>query len=95
MTRSDLWILLLLIGAIVASGIGIVYSKYLSRTEFVELQTLRVERDDLDVRWGQLRLEEAALTTHPRVEAKARELLGMHLPQSGDLRVIDGGLDGR
>ena len=95
MTRYDLWFLFVLILGVVASGVGVVYSKYLSRIEFVELQGLRAEGHGLEVRWGQLRLEEAALTTHPRVEAKARELLGMHLPQGGDVRVIDGGSDGR
>jgi len=95
MTRYDLLFLLLLILGTVATGTGVVYAKYLSRMEFVELQALRAERDSLEVRWGQLRLEEAALTTHPRVEAKARELLGMHLPRGGDVRVIDGGRDGR
>jgi cell division protein FtsL len=91
MTRYDLWLLLLLIGGIVASGVAVVYVKYLSRTEFVELQSLRAERQGIEVRWGRLRLEEAALTTQPRVEAKARELLGMHLPHGGEVRVIDGG----
>lgn len=95
MTRYDLWFLMLLILGIVGTGTGVVYAKYLSRMEFVELQGLRAERHGLEVRWGQLRLEEAALTTHPRVEAKARELLGMRLPLGGDVRVIDGGTDGR
>jgi cell division protein FtsL len=95
MTRSDLWFLLLLILGIVGTGTWVVYAKYLSRMEFVALQGLRAERHGLEVRWGQLRLEEAALTTHPRVEAKARELLGMRLPLGGDVRVIDGGTDGR
>jgi cell division protein FtsL len=95
MTRFDLWLLLALVAGAVGSGVGVVYAKYLSRMEFVELQTLRAERHGLEVRWGQLRLEEAALTTHPRVEAKARELLGMRLPMGGDVRVIDGGRDDR
>ena len=94
MTRYDFWVVMLLIGGIAASGVGVVYAKYLSRTQFVALQALRTERDSLEVRWSQLRLEEAALTTQPRVEAKARELVGMHLPRRGDLRVIDGGSDG-
>jgi len=91
MTRYGLWFLLLLIAATVGTGIGIVYTKYLSRIGFVELQALRAERQKLDVRWEQLRLEEAALTTHPRIETKARRLLGMHLPRSKDVRVIGGG----
>jgi cell division protein FtsL len=95
MTRTYFWFLLLLILGVVGSGIAVVYTKYLSRLEFVELQTLRGERDALEVRWGQLRLEEAALTTQNRVEARARDLLGMRLPQGGDLRVIDGGSDAR
>jgi cell division protein FtsL len=95
MTRYDLWLLFSLILCVVGTGIGVAYAKYLSRTEFAELQALQAERDALDVRWEQLRLEEAALATHPRVEAQARELLGMHLPRSAEVRVIDGGADGR
>lgn len=95
MTRYDFWFLLLLIVGVVGSGVAVVYAKYLSRMEFVELQALRTERQSLEVRWGQLRLEEAALTTHPRIEAKARELLGLRLPHSGDVRVIAGGSNGR
>jgi len=95
MTRYDLWFLFLLIAGVVGSGIGVVYAKYLTRTEFVELQILRAERDTLEVRWGQLRLEEAALATHPRILAQASKLLGMRLPHEGDVRVIDGGPDGR
>jgi len=94
MTRYELWFLLLLIAGTVGTGIGIVYTKYLSRVAFAELQDLRVERRRLEVHWEQLRLEEAALTTHPRIETRARRLLGMHLPRSKDVRVI-GGSHGR
>jgi len=90
MTRYELWLLLLLIAGTVGTGIGIVYTKYLSRIAFVELQDLGAERRRLEVRWEQLRLEEATLTTHPRIETKARRLLGMHLPRSKDVRVIKG-----
>lgn len=95
MTRTDLWFLLLLVTGIAGTGVGVAHAKYLTRTEFVELQSLRAERQDLEVRWGQLRIEEAALTTQNRIEASARKLLGMRLPRSGDVRVIGGGSDGR
>ena len=91
MTRYDFWFLLLLIAGITGTGVGIVHAKYLSRMEFVELQSLRAERQELEVSWGRLRLEEATLTTHPLIEDKARKLLGLRLPSSGDVRVIDGG----
>jgi len=90
MTRYDLWFLVLLIVGTVGTGIGIVYTKYLSRVEFVELQALRAERQKLEVRWGELRLEEAALTTQSRIETKARGLLGMYLPRYQDVRVLGG-----
>jgi len=90
MTRYELWFLLLLIAGTVGTGIGVVYANYLSRIEFAELQVLRLERQDLEIRWGELRLEEAALTTHPHVEARARKLLGMRLPQDEDVRILKG-----
>jgi len=93
MTRYELGFLLLLIAGTVGTGIGIVYTKYLSRVEFVELQALRAERQKLEVRWGELRLEEAALTTQSRIETKARKLLGMYLPRNQDMRVIGGDND--
>lgn len=91
MTRATLWTFLVLLVLVAASGAGVVYAKYLSRTHFVELQGLRSERDALAVEWGRLRIEEAALTTHTRVERFARRDLGMHMPASVDVRVVIGG----
>lgn len=95
MTRYDLGFLLVLMVGLVGTGIGIVYMSYASRMEFMALQALHTERRELEVRWGRLRLEEAALTTHSRIEVHARKLLGMRLPRDGDVRVIEGGRDGR
>jgi len=90
MTRRELRILLFFIPAVTASAVTVVYAKYLTRIEFVALQALMAEGHELEVQWGRLRLEEAALTTHPRVEERARKLLGMHLPGGGEVRVIEG-----
>jgi cell division protein FtsL len=89
MTKQELRLLLLLSLAATATAVAVVYTKYLTRMEFVTLQTLIAERHALEVQWGRLRLEEAALTTHPRVEERARRLLGMHLPRRGEVRVIE------
>jgi cell division protein FtsL len=94
-TRRELRVVLILSLAALASAIAVVYAKYLTRLEFVTLQTLIDERQALEVQWGRLRLEEAALTTHPRVEERARQLLGMHLPQGAEVRVIEGVDHGR
>ncbi len=81
--------------AVIVSGVAVVYAKYLSRDAFVALQQLRVERDQLAVEWGRLRLEEATLTTHARVEQLARRDLDMYLPEREDIRLVFGDADGR
>ncbi|AGA91802.1 cell division protein FtsL [Thioflavicoccus mobilis 8321] len=93
--RVSVGLLLFLALSVSVSGIGVVYAKYLARESFVDLQALRAEENRLAVEWGRLRLEEATLTTHVRVEEVARRKLDMYLPRRGDVRVIWGGNDGR
>lgn len=95
MRRQAVSFIAVLILATGASGVGVVYAKYLTRKYFVELQQVRSERDAADVEWGRLRLEEASLSTIVRVEATARKELKMHLPSAGEVRLIIGGSDGR
>lgn len=89
MSRASLIGLLLLGAGVIASGVGVVYVKYLTRIDFVALQKVRAERDALDVQWGRLQIEEAALTSHTRVEQSARQQLGMHLPQVVEVRILE------
>lgn len=89
MTRGTYGILALLSVAAIASGIAVVHTKHLTRIHFVQLQELRNQRDALDVEWNRLRLEEAALSTHVRVERKARDELGMYLPRIDDILLIE------
>ena len=88
MSRRATWLLVVLILAVIGSGIGVVYAKYLSRSQFVELQKLRAQRDQLDMRWGRLQLEESTLATYSRVEAAARARLGMRIPHPGEVEVV-------
>lgn len=88
MSRRASWLLGLLILAVIGSGIGVVYAKYLSRSQFVELQRLRAQRDRMDVHWGRLQLEESTLATYSRVEADARGKLRMHIPHPGEVVVV-------
>jgi len=82
------WLLGFLVLAVIGSGVGVVYAKYLSRSHFVELQKVRAERDRVDVRWLRLQLEESSIATYSRVEADARGKLGMHIPRPGEVEVI-------
>lgn len=75
-----LTLVLCLIATVLTSAVGVVYSKHQSRTLFVELERLKALRDDLDVEWGRLQLEQSTWATHGRVEKVAREQLNMQLP---------------
>jgi cell division protein FtsL len=66
--------------AVVATSVAVVYAKHQSRMLFVELQELERERDQMDVEWGQLQLEQSTLTTHGKVEEAARDNLQMVIP---------------
>jgi cell division protein FtsL len=91
MKRAGIWLAGLLIVAIMASAVAVVYVKYQTRLLFVDLQAMRGQREALDVEWDDLRLEEASLSNTVRVERRARHQLDMHLPERREMRIIDGG----
>ncbi len=87
--RPGNMILVILLGlAVVMSATGVVYAKYASRRHFVELESLRAQRDAVDVEWGRLQLEQSTWATHGRVERIAREKLNMRIPLVQEVKVI-------
>jgi cell division protein FtsL len=74
--------------AVLVSALGVVYGKQEARNRFNELQKLTDRRDDLDIEWGQLQLEQSTWATHGRVERVAHDDLGMVTPQPSDLRIV-------
>ena len=79
---AALWVLVLV------SSLGVIYAKQEARNRFNELQKLTRTRDDLDIEWGQLQLEQSTWATHGRVEQVARDDLHMTIPQATDLRIV-------
>lgn len=71
-----------------ASALAVVHVKHRERRLVGELSDLREARDRLDSEWSRLLLEEATLTTHARVEGKARDELGMVLPQAQEVAQV-------
>ncbi|MBT3012755.1 MAG: cell division protein FtsL [Candidatus Thiodiazotropha sp. (ex Lucina aurantia)] len=88
MSRTGHILFAILVAAVLASAIAVVYSKYLSRKHFVVLQELQAERERIGIEWGRLQLEESTLATHSEVEKRARDRLKMHLPQFDEVVVI-------
>lgn len=84
-----LWPLLIVMGvAVLLSALTVVYAKYKSRTLFAELQALKTEKDDLDIEWGQLQLEQSTWTAHGRIEGIARSRLGLTLPTPKQVVIV-------
>jgi cell division protein FtsL len=62
------------------SALGVVYAVNESRHLLNELQVLENKRNDLQVEWGQLLLEQSSLVSQGRVEDIAIAELGMKIP---------------
>ena len=74
--------------ALLGTSLGVVYGKQEARNRFDDLQRLTRERDELDIEWGQLQLEQSTWATNGRVESVARDELRMVIPQATDLRIV-------
>ena len=81
-------LLMVLLLVVMASALGVVYSKHQSRRLFVELQALNSEHDALDIDWGRLQLEQSTLATPIRIENMARQRLGMFVPAADRIKII-------
>ena len=74
--------------AALASAAGAIYSKHRARESFVELERLNSRRDNLEIEWGQLQLEQSAWSTHAFVEKVASSRLKMAMPPPQEIEVI-------
>lgn len=81
--------LLFLLAVAIGLTLTAVDLRHRNRVQFAHLQKLQTERDSLDIEWGQLLLEQAAWSEHRRVEGMARAQLGMTLPRSEQVTVVD------
>lgn len=77
-----------LVLAVVASALLVVYAVHRNRVQFVALQQAQEQRDELNVEWGQLQLEESAWGTQARVEQVARARLNMRMPRQEEIVVV-------
>ena len=80
-------LMLLLVAAVIASAVGVVYARHESRRHFVELNQLTNERDGLNFEFGRLQLEQATWAENNRIEQIARGRLGMVSPGPAEMIV--------
>ena len=82
---------MLAVGAavVLVSAVGTIWSKHQARTLFIELQALQKSRDQLNIEWGQLQLEQSTWGMHGRVEEMARQNLKMVIPRPDEVRIVE------
>ncbi len=73
----------------VLSGMALVYTKHEARKLFVELEGLTQERDELNIEWGQLQIEQSTWAQHARIEQIATKDLSLVRPETTDIFVIE------
>ncbi|WP_200935681.1 cell division protein FtsL [Rhodanobacter sp. Soil772] len=80
--------LLTLLVAVLASALGVVWTRHESRVLFVNLTALQNQRDELNIEYGKLELEQATYAEPRRIDDEARQKLGMVDPRPQDIRLL-------
>ena len=79
---------IVLLVATLASATGVVFARQKHRQLFIELTRLERERDDVNIEFGRLQLEQATWAETNRIEQIATGKLGMVFPVSKDVVVV-------
>lgn len=80
--------LLTLLVAVLASALGVVWTRHESRVLFVNLTALQNQRDELNIEYGKLELEQATYAEPRRIDDEAQQKLGMVDPRPQDIRLL-------
>ena len=81
-------LLAVLIAANMLSAIAVVFARHEHRQLFIQLSKLEKARDELNIEFGRLQLEQATWAESNRIDQVARTRLGMVFPESGDIVVV-------
>lgn len=81
-------LLIVLIVANVVSALAVVHARHRHRQLFVELSRLEKLRDELNIEFGRLQLEQATWAESNRIDQIARDRLGMKFPEGAEIVVI-------
>ncbi|RUO74693.1 cell division protein FtsL [Pseudidiomarina sediminum] len=72
---------LVLFVCILASAFAVIYVAHTNRLLTIERDELLSQRDQIDIEWRHLQIEQTTLTEHSRVERIASQRLGMVRPE--------------
>lgn len=72
----------ILLALVVVSAFSVIYYTHVNRQKTSELELLFTQRDNLDIEWRNLLLEQNSLAEHSAIESKATKLLNMKRPDA-------------
>lgn len=78
----------LLLAMVVVSAFSVIYYTHVNRQTTSELELLLTQRDELDIEWRNLLLEQNSLAEHSTIESKATKLLNMKRPDANSEIII-------
>lgn len=81
-------IVAILLAANVITAIGVVHARHDYRQLYIDLTRLERARDELNIDFGRLQLEQATWAMSNRVDQVARERLGMDFPETAEIVVV-------
>ena len=81
-------VLAVLVAANLASAIAVVFARHEHRQLFIALSKLEKARDELNIEFGRLQLEQATWAESNRIDQVARARLGMKFAETGDIVVV-------
>ncbi|HSN17926.1 MAG TPA: cell division protein FtsL [Gammaproteobacteria bacterium] len=74
--------------AVFLSAIALIDARHQNRVLFEQLDQLHEQRDQLNIDWGRLLLEESTWSTHAYIEQSATQKLEMGLPANPQILVV-------
>jgi cell division protein FtsL len=87
MSLRTLLLLVLVLGTI-ASAVAVTWARHLHRQAYIELSTLERARDELNIEFGRLQIEQATWSEANRIEQVAGTRIGMKFPEDADIVVL-------
>lgn len=84
--RSPLQLVLFVL--VLVSATGVILSAHHNRQMAIVLEQMMQQKDQLDVEWRNLILEQSALTEHNRIEDLVKNQLDMHRPSPKEEVVV-------
>lgn len=85
---ARMFLLAMLVVAVLASAVAVVHARHLHRQAYIALSGLQTERDELNIDFGRLQLEQATWSEANRIEQVAGNRIGMRYPNDADIVVL-------